>query len=201
MDRMPFCSSSRRSDVTSSRVHRAGSLGFPHLSPQNLGKLYLTQRDRCVQGAQYKLFAKTGLILEQVASKLGHKPEATGIAGETAVAEKAEVAEEESRVVTEEVLLLLLLFALLLPRMALARRPNHSSTTSNWTKTSNRGQFREVMHWPPSMFLFFVPKCGTPEAPSHGTPHRERRRAGEMQHGLYPDDTDPASTLLSLVVH
>jgi len=32
-----------------------------------------------------------GMVLEQVASKLGHKPEATGISGESVVAEKAEV--------------------------------------------------------------------------------------------------------------
>ena len=42
------------------------------LSPQDLGKPYLTHNDRCVQGEQYKLLAKIGLNLGHVASKPGH---------------------------------------------------------------------------------------------------------------------------------
>ena len=79
--------------MTSSRVQATGSFGIPHLSRQDLGKLYLTQRDKCVQGGQYKLFGIMGLIFEQVGSKLGHRLETTGedVAGETVAPEKAEV--------------------------------------------------------------------------------------------------------------
>lgn len=48
-----------------------------------------------MQGAQYKLLGKMGMILEQAESKLGHKPEATDFTGEAVVTEKAEIAAEE----------------------------------------------------------------------------------------------------------
>lgn len=44
----------------------------------NLGKLYLTHSDKCVQAAQYKLLGTIGLNLGHVASKLGHTPVAAG---------------------------------------------------------------------------------------------------------------------------
>ena len=64
-----------------------------------------------MQGAQYKLFGKMGLILEQVGSKLGHRQETAGedVAGETVLIERSgvAVAEEQRKVVTEVLLTLL----------------------------------------------------------------------------------------------
>jgi len=51
-----------------------------------------------VQGAQYKLFGKMGLILEQVESKLGHRPETTGERVAGMVTEKAAVEDAEQEV-------------------------------------------------------------------------------------------------------
>ena len=68
----------------------------------NLGKLYLTQSDKCVQVAQYKLLGTIGLNLGHVASKLGHTP----VAADKEVAcvlEVTEAAETVSEVVEDGV--------------------------------------------------------------------------------------------------
>ena len=68
----------------------------------NLGKLYLTQSDKCVQVAQYKLLGTIGLNLGHVASKLGHTP----VAADKEVAcvlEVTEAAETLSEVVEDGV--------------------------------------------------------------------------------------------------
>ena len=100
-----FGSISKRSATTSSRVHPTGICAPPrHLSPQNLGKLYLTHKDKCVHGAQYKLFGTMGLNLGHVGSKLGHRLGAKVVAEVVAavVAEEvAVVAEGVAEVVAE----------------------------------------------------------------------------------------------------
>src|SRR6185312_8575398 len=90
---------SRRSATASSCEHPSGIVGPRHFSPKDLGKMYLTHSDKCVQGAQYKLLGTMGLNLGHVASKLGHMPVA--VTKEIACALEAEVVQAVSDVAVE----------------------------------------------------------------------------------------------------
>ena len=89
--------------------------------------------------------------------------------------------------------------------MELARTPNDSSTTLKLDENVESracSRIDALANTTLRCFCFFVPKCGTPETPSHVyNAGLDIVRAGEMQLGLYPDDTDPVNLLLSLVVH
>lgn len=50
-----------------------GILAEGHLSPKDLGKLYLAHRDKCVQGSQYKLLGTIGLNLGHDEPNPGHR--------------------------------------------------------------------------------------------------------------------------------